>query len=93
MPYIKKERKHEISIPPEFPFNATAGDLNYVLTKIIIEYLSIKPLNYQTCNDIVGALDNCKDEFKRRIQDPYEDLKIKENGDVYPEEFLNGGTK
>ena len=41
-------------------------------------------MSYATCNDIVGALDNCKDEFRRRIQHPYEDKKLRENGDVYP---------
>jgi hypothetical protein len=32
----------------------------------------------------VGALEQAKDEFRRRVVHPYEDLKIKENGDVYP---------
>lgn len=68
-----------------------AGGLNFQLTLTIIDYLIRKGLSYQTCNDIVGALDNCKDEFKRRVQDPYEDKKIAENGDVYPAEFLEGG--
>ena len=65
-----------------------AGELNYVITKALVDYLRTHGLSYQTCNDIVGALDNAKDEFKRRVQDPYEDHKIKENGDVYPTEFL-----
>lgn len=83
MPYIKEARREDISgIKQDLPANA--GELNYLLTNMIVDYLISEGLTYQTCNDIVGALDNCKDEFKRRIQDPYEDIKILENGDVYP---------
>ena len=39
--------------------------------------------NYQAINDIVGAVEGAKLEFVRRIVNPYEDKKIKENGDVY----------
>jgi hypothetical protein len=81
MPYIKDteiKRAIRAGAPPE-----NAGELNYAFTMIAKKYLKEKGLSYQTCNDIVGALDNAKGEFKRRIQDPYEDVKIKENGDVY----------
>jgi len=77
MPYIKQERRETITTPEN------SGELNYMITKLIIQYLQNKDLNYQTCNDIVGALDNAKDEFKRRVQNNYEEDKIKENGDVY----------
>lgn len=76
MPYIKNERRNKY--PPE-----NAGELNYIITRIIKRYLQVKGVSYQTMNDIVGALDNAKDEFRRRIQHPYEDNKIQENGDVY----------
>lgn len=79
MPYITKDRRHAaVTQGPE-----NAGELNYALTLVVRSYLKSKGLSYQTCNDIVGALDNCKGEFKRRVQDPYEDIKIKLNGDVY----------
>lgn len=61
-----------------------SGPLNYQLTMVVIAFLKANGLRYETCNDIVGALDNCKDEFRRRVQHPYEDKKIAENGDVYP---------
>jgi len=32
---------------------------------------------------VIGALEACKLEFYRRAVVPYEDKKIKENGDVY----------
>lgn len=93
MPYIDVKTKHRLYFDdgPQAGLADTAGHLNYLLTVTIIEYLANHGLSYQTCNDIVGALDNCKDEFKRRVQNPYEDRKIAENGDVYPPEVLEGG--
>jgi hypothetical protein len=61
----------------------TCGILNYIITKIILAYLETKGKSYQTCNDIIGVLDNVKHEFRRRVQDGYEEEKIKQNGDVY----------
>ena len=67
-----------------FVETSTAGDLNYILTTKCLEYMQAKGLNYQTINDVVGALIGAKDEFQRRIVNPYEDSKIAANGDVYP---------
>ncbi len=61
----------------------TAGHLNYLITNLCQNYLHIKGLSYTTINEIVGALTCAKDEFYRRVAVPYEDKKIKENGDVY----------
>jgi hypothetical protein len=79
MPYItQKERKDlENGKPIE-----TAGQLNYTITTIILEYLVRNGKQYQTINDIIGALEGAKAEFQRRVVAPYEDIKIKENGDV-----------
>ena len=79
MPYIDKERRDLIIFPEN------SGELNYMVTELIVAYLHRKGLSYQTCNDIVGALDNAKDEFRRRVQHKYEEKKIKDNGDVYEE--------
>ena len=84
MPYIDEETKKRLfAHGPEIALAETSGELNYLLTTVILSYLRYRGLSYQTCNDIVGALDNCKDEFRRRVQHPYEDEKIKLNGDVY----------
>lgn len=79
MPYIEKSRRPMVL--RDGP--GTAGELNYALTLVIRSYLKAKGLQYQTCNDIVGALEGCKVEFQRRVVAPYEDSKIKANGDVY----------
>jgi len=63
---------------------ATPGELNYAITRLIKQYLATHLiLNYQTINDVVGALEGAKLEFYRRIAVPYENEKIVINGDVY----------
>ena len=62
------------------------GDLNYILTRIIKGYYKANGNEngaYQSINDILGALEGAKMEFYRRVVVPYEDGKIKQNGDVY----------
>ncbi len=98
MPYITEATRTRIETEIDSggePLIQTAGELNYLLTEIVILFLKQKGLNYQTCNDIVGALDNAKHEFRRRIQDTYEESKMYENGDVYPTVFslLNNKEK
>lgn len=90
MPYISKARREAIFGESKTDYDSnlkTAGELNYYFTYIINEYLEHNNLSYEVCNSIIGALDNCKDEFRRRVLHKYEDKKIKENGDVYNKKF------
>ncbi len=88
MPYIKPEERdtlvvqynNTMDLGSMFPDNP--GELNYVITMLIKNYFDYKPC-YQSINDVVGALEGAKLEFYRRVAATYEDLKIKENGDVY----------
>jgi hypothetical protein len=84
MPYISKIRRGlmDAGIQP-----TSAGELNYMFTKLAADYIMENGLNYQRLNDVVGALDGAKAEFQRRVVAPYEDTKIRENGDVYPPEL------
>ena len=82
MPYITKARKSEIDgIQEDFP--KTCGELNYVLTTTIKDYLGPYP-DYHAFNSAIGALECCKLELYRRMIAPYEDKAIERNGDVYP---------
>jgi hypothetical protein len=83
MPYIKQEDRERIDFDNGGSVANTSGELNYLFTMLALEYMEHKGLKYQTINDIVGALEGAKLEFYRRIAAPYEDTKIKENGDVY----------
>ena len=84
MPYIKDKRRREqlvgsgiLAIPKN------AGELNYKITMVCKQYLEDKGESYQTYNDILGVLAAVPLELYRRKIAPYEDKKIKENGDVY----------
>ena len=82
MPYIKLERRKEVQ-PITHDVALDAGELNFQLTCIIKDYLQQHGLRYQIINDITGAMENCSDEFKIRVRDPYERQKAHDNGDVY----------
>lgn len=93
MPYIKqKDRKRIVYIEyvdlalPMGKINYeqiyTAGELQYAIAVMLKDYMERKGLNYQNCNDVMGALAGAQLEFYRKTVAPYEDEKIDENGDV-----------
>lgn len=86
MPYISQADRRLLGgeYADNFPLMEGAGQLNYMLTLLIHWYFKTNGKNYQAINDIIGALDGCKMEFYRHVVAPYEDGKIKENGDVAP---------
>ena len=82
MPYIKPElrtdfEKHIVGLQPE-----TAGDLNYIISRISADYVARKGKKYAILNEVMGVLSAVAHEFYRRVVAPYEDEKIKENGDI-----------
>ncbi len=82
MPYIKPELRHMMDTVAELmrAVNVKAnGDLNYILFKFC-KY-SVEP-SYNNYKNFCGELRQCATEIERRILAPYEDQKIKENGDV-----------
>lgn len=85
MPYIAKEDRNRIINGGE-PQNC--GELNYMLTRIVDNYL-IKcvqqrgTLKYEDINEVIGAMDCAKLELYRRVAASYEDVKVEQNGDVY----------
>lgn len=81
MPYIKPGVRGFLNAK-DFVSPDSAGELNYVFTTLSHDYLERCGRNYQAFNDIIGALEGCKLELYRRKVAPYEDTKIKENGDV-----------
>jgi hypothetical protein len=80
MPYIKQEARAKLNMGLRFPENM--GELTYVLYKECLIYLKNSEGKYQDRGEIVNALESAKLEFYRRKMAPYEDEKIKENGDV-----------
>lgn len=81
MPYIRQDLRERLDDYTALP--ATSGELNYLITTIIRDYYTSGFGGYAAINDIIGALEGAKMEFYRRVAAPYEDTKIRENGDVY----------
>jgi hypothetical protein len=87
LPYIKPENRKKydtvlkelVSILKTLPPEEVDGELNYVVTKIL---KGVYPLRYYHINKAIGVLECAKLEFYRRVAAPYEDIKIKESGDV-----------
>lgn len=81
MPYIAQNLRQSVELPGIW--HETAGELNYVITRLCLRYIENNGEQYKHYNDVIGALECCKLEMYRRAIAPYEDKKIKENGDVY----------
>ena len=97
MPYIRQDDRaiYESGIQAFRDAFAAAGagdgDLNYVLTSVALVWLEYHqpPYNYSLRSRVLAAFEAAKLEFYRRAMAAYEDDKIEENGDVFPEEVLS----
>lgn len=81
MPYIDKDARAKLG-SSENP--TTPGELNYLISRLVDQYLVLKGgLRYTNLNEVIGVLECSKLELYRRVAAPYEDQKREESGDVY----------
>lgn len=86
MPYIKQEDrtpeiKEAISILVEEIKNK--GDLNYTICELTAQLiLKTGGMGYTNVSNWIDGVDGAERELTRRLLNPYEDVKISENGDV-----------
>jgi len=80
MPYIKKSDREYLDNGGK---PNDIGELNYVITKTILDYLNDNSVSYPIMNEIMGVLECTKQEFYKRVVSPYENREIMINGDVY----------
>ena len=59
--------------------NLRTGHLNYILYAYCKRFV---PLSYANIRNCLGEINEAGMEIRRRILAPYEDEKIKENGDI-----------
>lgn len=87
MPYIPQQQRNDIhdDLMEEgivwTPENA--GELNFLVSTFIANYIRKRGCKYAVVNEMIGALECAKMELNRVIIGPYEDIKIQENGPVY----------
>lgn len=82
MPYVNQTRREELeSVLSEMIWRDVEanGDLNYILYAFCKHHVTPSYNNYK---NYCGELRQCATEIERRLLGPYEDKKIKENGDV-----------
>ena len=96
MPYIPQNDRKKIALVNLSDDNLiftpeNAGELNYVVTKFIDNYLEKNGVRYRYINEMIGALECCKLELYRRIASPYEDVVMRKNGDAYATEIDDSG--
>ena len=91
MPYIKEEKREELHpcidnlircLDPEkdLIIDNILGNINYTFSRILGGLMGTP--SYDKIAMITGVLENIKQEFYRRVAEPYEDKKILENGDI-----------
>jgi len=87
MPYCKKLDRYPFNDGIDMIIKAMnkkteAGQLNYIISRIIRGYIKTKGESYQSHNDSLGALIGALLEHYRTKTGPMEDQKIIENGNL-----------
>ena len=89
MPYVNQSIRYEFRsyLSPLETFiserGLMPGELNYLISCLVDDYLRAEGLTYSTLNDVIGALECAKQEVYRRVVAPYEDDKRAKHGEVY----------
>jgi hypothetical protein len=60
----------------------TKGEMNYIVTRLILAWVRTRGINYDTLSDGAAVLNDARDEFVRTMIAPYEQRKREENGEV-----------
>jgi hypothetical protein len=80
MPYINAPLGRRSDLSYGYATPESVGELTYVLFKHAKDYGEHG--DYRRHAEVIAALDNAKEEYRRRFLNPYEDAKREENGDV-----------
>ena len=86
MPYITGPRREVFALLEEELKSTridTPGELVYLFCRVADLYVSQHLVEFRVMNDVVGALENAKLEFHRKVVVNFEDKKELENGTVW----------
>ena len=96
MPYTLEENRVSIReiIPTLVEHIKVKGDLNYTICEIVGQLiLRDGGISYTSTSNWIDGVDGAERELTRRLLNPYENLKEKENGDVESFEKLLADIK
>lgn len=84
MPYITDEEKEKFmsQIAGLVDLIRSKGDLNFVISEITGQLILRDGASYTITSNWIGGVRDADRELTRRLLNPYEDIKIRENGDV-----------
>lgn len=87
MPYISQEDKNKYEpvlteLTKLINSDVAKGELTYLAYVLALAYMKAKGKSYTNISTAISCLDDAKEELRRQHLNPYEDEKIKENGDV-----------
>ena len=83
MTYIKKSQRYDLDKTISNISKLDVGKLNYLVTRLMLKYISENGESYKHYNDIIGVLECAKMELYRRRISAYENKKMNENLDMY----------
>jgi hypothetical protein len=91
MPYLTKEEREKfdpfyqsaLSYLLQLDVRSLTGHLNYMIFKTVRGWTIMHGKKYYVFAALLGTMICCILEIYRRLVAPYEDRKIKENGDVF----------
>lgn len=90
MPYIVQAERKLIDphIKKLIQVGLSDGDVNYAITTLL-QGTMLTEVNYVNIQRAIGVLECAKQELYRRVAAPYENTKVKQNGDVF--KWVDGG--
>ena len=84
MPYILDEDrpKFDKAIEDLTSIIDAKGDLNYTICELVGQLILKTKISYTQISEWIDGVHGAERELTRRLLNPYEDIKIEENGDV-----------
>jgi len=84
MPYIKPETRLHIDyyIEDLLSYINSKGDLNCLISELVGRLILNTKISYTQISEWIDGVHGAERELTRRLLNPYEDIKIDENGDI-----------
>ena len=88
MPYIKQSQQQRLKPLLEKILIGEKGELTYCINVLQMQFCeqhfaASGQASYQILSDAIAAANDANSEFYRKVIFPYEDHKIRENGDIF----------